>query len=46
MKTFTAPELEVIRFIAMDIIASSSGDNELPILPLTSGDALPIVEID
>ena len=43
MKAFIVPDVEIVRFEAMDIIASS--DNELPLNPL-SEDTLRITRIE
>ena len=48
MKVFETPELEVIRFLASDIITTSTGENELPITPfsLTLEDELEVNKLN
>ena len=44
MKKFEKPEIDIVRFKIEDIITSSSGDNELPMIPAVE-DQLNIAEV-
>ena len=45
MKKYITPDVEVIRFTIADIV-TSSGNDELPMLPINAEDTLQIIEID